>query len=462
MLSETMRARYRCPEEFCEFALSGALSSDEGYFRSGARLSRVDSFLENALKSAAADNGQVTLPFSPTEIIDNLRLERYAHSDAIRNGPQNWLRKMYYQLRPFLTPPTRKRVQRFHARNWRKLSFPHWPVDTTVEDICDKLLLLSMEAKGVDRVPFVWFWPNGARGCAVMTHDVETAAGRDFCADLMDMDDSFGIKASFQIVPEGRYEVSRRFLQTIRDRGFECGIQDLNHDGRLFDNEEEFLRRAERINRYAIEYDAKGFRAAVLYRRPEWYRYLKFSFDMSIPNVAHLDPQRGGCCTVMPYFIGDILELPVTTVQDYTLFNLLQERSLDLWKTQIELIHEKNGMASFIVHPDYVIDTEARSVYARLLDHLRSLRERNQIWLGLPSEVDAWWRARSKMSVEKTGDSWCVVGDGADRAVLAYAKNIAGKLVYEFPKTRQQRRTVDIPMDRTKVGVRSKSSGLDS
>ena len=25
---------------------------------------------------------------------------------------------------------------------------------------------------------------------------------------------------------------------------------------------------------------------------------LKFSFDMSVPNVATYDPQRGGCCTV--------------------------------------------------------------------------------------------------------------------------------------------------------------------
>jgi hypothetical protein len=448
MLSQAVSERYRCPEGFLEFVVSGDLSLDEGYFRfgsaicygrssSGARKAQVDSFLDDALKKVIADRGQVKLPFDPTEIIDNLRLERYEDQHRKWDSVQGRLRKMYYFLRPFLTASARKRVQQFHIRNWRKLSFPRWPVDTTVDDLCEKLLLLSMEAKGVDRVPFVWFWPNGARGCAVMTHDVETEAGRDFCTDLMDLDDSFGIKAAFQVVPEGRYEVSGRLLQTIRDRGFECGIQDLNHDGRLFDNKEEFLRRVALINRYATEYGAKGFRAAVLYRRPEWYDHLNFSFDMSIPNVAHVDPQRGGCCTVMPYFIGDLLELPVTTTQDYTLFNLLSEHSIDLWKTQIELIHEKNGMASFIVHPDYVIDPETRAVYTKLLDHLRSLREQRQIWLGLPAEVDSWWRARSKMSVEKIGNSWRVVGEGADRAVLAYATNVAGKLVYERPHLRQ-------------------------
>jgi hypothetical protein len=30
-------------------------------------------------------------------------------------------------------------------------------------------------------------------------------------------------------------------------------------------------------------------------------KYLCFAYDMSIPNVAHLDPQRGGCCTIMPF-----------------------------------------------------------------------------------------------------------------------------------------------------------------
>ena len=268
-----------------------------------------------------------------------------------------------------------------------------------------------------------------------MTHDVETERGRDFCTDLMDIDDSFGIKASFQIVPEERYAVSAELLDTIRNRGFEVGIQDLNHDGRLYDNRQEFLRRAAEINRYMVEYRAKGFRSGVLYRGPEWYDSFDFSFDMSIPNVAHLDPQRGGCCTVMPYFIGDILELPVTTTQDYMLFHLLNQRSIDLWKTQVELILEKSGLASFIVHPDYVMQSDAMSVYKDLLGYLREVREEQNVWFALPADIDSWWRERSKMRVEKVGDSWRIVGEGAQRAVLAYAKNDGGNLVYELART---------------------------
>jgi hypothetical protein len=451
MLSRPVRDRYRCPENFLDFSLSGTISSSEGYFRFGPNATcygrsssavcdrPVESVFHDSADEAVGGAGQLKLPFNPAEIIDNLRLERYPDSGSAESGYEKFQRKLYYLLRPLTCLNVRRRIQKFHTRNWEKRLFPQWPVDTTVENICERLLLLSMKAQGLDRVPFVWFWPGGARGCVMVTHDVENEAGRDLCTDLMDLDDSFGIKASFQIVPEGRYAVSAEFLDSIRNRGFEVGIQDLNHDGRLFDNREEFLRRVALINQYATDYAAKGFRAAVLYRKPEWFDSLKFSYDMSIPNVAHLDAQHGGCCTVTPYFIGDILELPVTTSQDYMLFHLLNQRSIDLWKAQIELILGKSGMASFIIHPDYVMEPDTKPVYQALLGYLRNLRKEKQIWLGLPSEVNSWWRARSKMSVVRHNNSWRIEGEQAERAVLAYARKVNGNLVYELANAAEAR-----------------------
>jgi hypothetical protein len=454
MLSQAVQDRYRCPEGFFDFRISGELSSNAGYFlfgsnatcyghaTNGFRHEHLTSTLCDLLPTVSVDNSGLLLPFDPNEVIENLRLERYV-SDNLGEY-ENLLKKIYYWLRPLTSRSMRQRVQKFRAGDWRNVPFPRWPVDTTVENICEKLLLLSLQAQGVDRVPFVWFWPDRARGCVAMTHDVETDAGRDFCADLLDIDESFGIKAAFQIVPEERYAVSAEFLNQIRDRGFEIGVQDLNHDGRLFDDREEFRRRVTIINRYGREYGAKGFRAAVLYRRPEWYEDLDFSFDMSIPNVAHLDPQRGGCCTVMPYFVGNILELPLTTIQDYMLFHLLGERSTDLWKIQLDTILAKNGLATFIVHPDYIIEPETRAVYESLLGWLRELRAQQALWFALPHEIDDWWRVRSQMSVVKDGDSWRIVGEGAEHAVLAFATAVDGQLSYELAATTQN----ELPLQR--------------
>ncbi|MCU1270101.1 MAG: hypothetical protein JWN74_1395 [Acidobacteriaceae bacterium] len=434
---------YRCPASFFNITLQNAITSDSGFFRFGSnaicygrsatgyRGSRVGPALYDVAADVQINQSEVCLPFSPTEIIENLRLERY-------NPAQSWIRrrakKVYYHVRPYLHRSMRKQVQRLHVRGWRERRFPAWPVDVTVENLCEQLLLLVLRANAANRIPFIWFWPDGSEGCVVMTHDVEGAAGRDYCASLMDIDDSYGIKASFNVVPQGSYSLSHDFLARIRDRGFEIGIQDLTHDGRLFDEHGEFLRRANLINQYANEYGAKGFRSAVLYRRPEWYDALNFSYDTSIPNNAHLDPQRGGCCTVMPYFIGGLLELPVTTTQDYTLFHLLSERSIELWKTQIGLVLAKNGLVSFIIHPDYVIHHDVKDLYIDLLSHLRDLHSTRKIWLALPSEVDRWWRARNKMELIQNGRDWRIEGEGSERAMLAYARIEHGRLVYELQR----------------------------
>jgi hypothetical protein len=265
-----------------------------------------------------------------------------------------------------------------------------------------------------------------------MTHDVETSAGADHCRELMALDDSFEIKSSFQFVPEERYVVCDDLLEELRARGFEVIIQDLNHDGNLFRDHEEFLRRAVRINEYFRKFRSRGFRSAVMYRNAEWLEAIEASYDMSFPNVAHLEPQRGGCCTVMPYFIGGIVELPLTTIQDYSLFHILGEFSIDLWKQQIQLIRQKNGLISFIVHPDYLLGKRELGIYRSLLSHLSQLREEVRLWIALPGDVDHWWRARNQMKLALHNGKWRIEGDGSGRARIAYATVVDNRITYAF------------------------------
>jgi len=137
----------------------------------------------------------------------------------------------------------------------------------------------------------------------------------------------------------------------------------------------------------------------------------------------------------MPYFIGEMLELPVTTIQDYMLLHILKEHSIDLWKTQTELILKKHGLISFIVHPDYITQTAGEPLYRSLLHYLVSLQQTERIWFALPSEVNRWWRKRSQLSVVRHGASWVIQGKGAEEAQLAFASNVKGHLEYEFADT---------------------------
>jgi hypothetical protein len=436
---------FRCPDEWPLFETAGELSAEDGYFRfdgtlcygrcSGASPSPLVGGALPHVSAGHEESGGLLLPFDLTEVVTNLRQERYRrnfHNRLERISAASAVRRAYYALRPFLSVGVRKHLQRIRFSEWNTIPFPAWPVDLTVETLMRQALARVLESQGVERIPFIWFWPDGAESCVLMTHDVEGKAGREFCSLLMDLDDSFDIKASFQVVPAGLSGNSDGLIVSLRRRGFEVNIHDLNHDGSLFHDRQGFERRAAQINRYARELGCRGFRSGSMYREQSWYDAFDFSYDMSVPNVAHLEPQRGGCCTVMPYFIANILELPLTTTQDYSLFHVLNDYSTTLWERQIESIRSRHGLISFITHPDYLIEKRARAVYVDLLAHLSRLRSAGHLWTALPAEVDHWWRSRQLMTLVPDGTGWRVEGPDSHRARVAYATLEGRDLVYRL------------------------------
>ena len=134
----------------------------------------------------------------------------------------------------------------------------------------------------------------------------------------------------------------------------------------------------------------------------------------------------------MPYFVGRLLELPLTTVQDYSLFHILGDYSTALWTEQMHHIRQENGLISFVTHPDYLTADRARAVYRELLAHLVRERENSHLWMALPSEVDRWWRDRHEMRLVPMDDSWRVEGPGCERARVAYAVLEDGRCVYRL------------------------------
>lgn len=430
---------YRCPGKFLAFEISKTLSDIPGFFRFGSDLTCYGRVAFGAQRPSLTDqlvdvsdhlrtDGQcLVLPFDPTEVVNNLRYERYVPSTA---RDRSRLKALYYSIRPALPAPVRRRIQRMYFRGWRHIAFPQWPVDFTVERVFEKTLVHVMRASGIDALPFIWFWPDGAESAVVMTHDVETASGRDFCRQLMDIDDFFAIPSSFQLVPEGRYSTSGALLDEFRARNHEIVVHDFNHDGSLFDDRAEFLKRLTAIQSYSQEVGARGFRSAMLYRNAGWLGNLKSDYDMSVPNIGHLEIQRGGCCTVFPYFIEEVLELPVTVTQDYSLFHILQTYSMDIWRSQIELIARHHGLINIITHPDYLQGVREQELYRCLLTTLKQYGANRGTWITAPWAVNHWWRQRSKMMLVEGLDGWQIVGPGHERAQVGLINIKDGNVVY--------------------------------
>lgn len=456
-ISQLLTDYFRCPDMGVEFDWPDGNGSPEGFFRFGedtvcyGHLGNIPSAqtfsapFHDVLGDVHFGASHCVLPFDPAEAVSNFRHERYVASSLSNGRVQNFnglVRRAYYGARPLLPVSVRKHFQRLFLRGRTRIPFPAWPVDRTVDRIFEKLLAISMKAKGLECLPFIWFWPDGHSSAAIMTHDVETAAGIRFCSTLMDIDEQYGLRSSFQFVPEDRYVTPQSLLLEIRRRGFEVNIHDLNHDGRLYWAREEFLRRAAKINCYGRTFRANGFRAGALYRNLEWYDALDFRYDMSVPNVGHLDPQTGGCCTLFPYFVGQILEVPVTTTQDYSLFQILRDYSIGLWIRQINQILDGHGLISFIAHPDYLVEHHARTIYCSLLGYLAHLCSETSIWTALPGEVNDWWRARNRMRLVPHNGAWRVEGQGKERARIAYACADGGRVCFKVDTGVQTHRRI--------------------
>jgi hypothetical protein len=109
---------------------------------------------------------------------------------------------------------------------------------------------------------------------------------------------------------------------------------------------------------------------------------------------------------------------------------VLNDYSISLWRDQIEAIREMNGLISFIVHPDYLVEPRTRAVYVRLLEHLARLRAEGRSWFALPGEVNRWWRDRQQLALVREQGCWRIEGPGAERARLAFASLDGDRVVF--------------------------------
>ena len=292
----------------------------------------------------------------------------------------SWL---YYRIKPLIPWKLRMAVRRRMAKRIRAGCGDRWP-------IC--------EAAG-ERPGNFPGWPDGKRFAFVLTHDVESKAGLERCRRLVDLDAAHEFKASFNFIPEGEYDTPEELRDWLKAKGLEVGVHDLRHDGKLYDSHVLFRQHAARINEYLKRWRAVGFRSAFMHSNLDWLHELKITYDMSTFDTDPFEPQPEGVHTIFPFWCaapeGDsgYVELPYTLPQDSTLFIVLEEKGIDIWRRKLDWIAQRGGMALLNVHPDYICfeGTPKRNeypaaLYAELLEHVRTAY-RGQYWHALPQEV---------------------------------------------------------------------------
>src|ERR1700722_18113010 len=244
------------------------------------------------------------------------------------------INRLYYLLKPLIPWKVRLALRRQRAERRRIAHSAEWPIN---------------EKAGA--VPPGWpGWPDGGRFALVLTHDVEGTRGLARVEQLMNLEATYGFRSSFNLVPEQEYRVPNSLRAVLEQEGFEVGVHGLEHDGKLYSSKPAFMRKAARIKQYLQEWNACGFRSPLMQHRLGWLHELGVEYDASTFDADPFEPEPDGAGTVFPFWVPGpngtgYVELPYTLVQDFTLFTVLGEQNIDIWKRKLDWLAAHGGMA---------------------------------------------------------------------------------------------------------------------
>jgi SAM-dependent methyltransferase len=324
--------------------------------------------------------------------------------------------RVYYGVKPLLPRRLQIAMRRIYAKRQMRTEFPRWPIEPLLVERRRAELKSELSSQSADRLATLANWPDGNRFASILTHDVEGPAGVANVPKIIELERRQGFVSSWNFVAEW-YPIDSGLFDYVRSSGGEIGLHGIKHDCRLFESRENFEAELPKIHRYLHEWGAVGFRSPATHRNVDWMPELGSLYDSSFPDTDPFEPQAGGCCSILPFFLDEMVELPITLVQDHTLWEILQEDSIDLWTTKAEWIIENGGLVNLITHPDY-LDTPARlRMYEEFLAYLSEQRD---AWHTLPRDVAAWWRIRDRLGIVGDPGDPRIEGEGAERARLAW------------------------------------------
>lgn len=232
-------------------------------------------------------------------------------------------------------------------------------------------------------------YPPGFTTAIVLTHDVETQTGYDFIPKVIELEQRYGFRSSWNLVAH-KYELRPEITDAIVAAGHEIGIHGYNHDGTLYYSRQRFRFRVLHINQALKKYGAVGFRSPQVHRDLEWLQELDVLYDASCFDYDPYQPFPGGTGSIWPFMAGKFVELPYTLPQDHTLFYVLRSPDMGIWRRKVEWLAANHGMILALTHPDYLIEPAHLARYEELLSVLREVRN---AWHCLPREMAQRYRS---------------------------------------------------------------------
>lgn len=218
-------------------------------------------------------------------------------------------------------------------------------------------------------MPLSW---NGFKACVCLTHDVDSKEGYEFINTLIDLEERFHFRSTYNFLTSWGYTVQPDLVDRLLENNFEIGLHGLTHDIALGCRNRRRIKKELSRALDELGLPVKGFRApafSISKLLLEVLVELGVSYDSSMKTLSCYGQ---GVETPYPYqYPGiDIWEIPLT-IQDDRIFrdlHLSSDEGLGVVKELTNRISQVSGVTVINTHPR-LIKSKFR-FYEDLLDWL--------------------------------------------------------------------------------------------
>jgi len=313
--------------------------------------------------------GRLIFNFDPCQSVAHVAEERYVQARRPLHTYAPWLVAALPGKARLLGHSVASRVEGLRHRfgsggEDAGEGFPEYPRERSVE----LLRWLITRASGGSTAP--------GRPTAMITCDVDTADGQDRIPAIAQEAERLDLRLCFYVVGD-RFPLDDGMLRRVRQAGHEIGLHGAKHDMRLaYMPYPAVMERLDRCRGMVERHRVVGFRSPALLTSPALIRALsgRFLYDSSVPDtdIDTVAAPRRGCGSLRPFWLGSLLEIPLTLPLDDRL--LLRGESPDrmvrTWQEKMTWVRETGGCGLLTTHaePHLGGSPELLPAYRRMLE----------------------------------------------------------------------------------------------
>ena len=298
-------------------------------------------------------------------------------------------------------------------------------------------------------LPFIrkWFWPNFAKCCCIITHDIDRLSippnsarketpilikaimcgifyyqkcilrkkkFRDYIDLIIALENRYNVKSSFYFFPD--YEEHKDFIEIIdklKMENFEIGLHSNSTNLEQFEKEKERLEK--NLSGKVFGTRQHGLKFMV----PQTWQYQEklLDYDLSFYRNEEFGFRAGLCFPYRPLNTNSVIEIP-TSFMDWTaLHKKMTYKQIEKELSKIiKQIEKYNGCLVLNFHNEYFNKLIFSHIYKIFLNILEYIQK--DYCVTTARECVEWWKKRESAKIDIRLEKTKIIGTSSDEVPL--------------------------------------------